>query len=143
MPKRNQFGGSMPRNLPKLKGLAGTKASSKRPRDNPHEMLESPIYQALCKAIKRHDLVSARYEDERESREFCPIRIGLIDARYHVDVIQVSGPSKEGLTENENWRCLHIGSLQDLEVVTDSGCGEPENQNPSNTLETVVFPPEA
>ncbi len=74
-------------------------------------------YALVRQAILNKDLVVATYQNHR--REMCPHIIGTKGGKRAGLFYQFGGSSKSGLGPDgspENWRCIPIDQLQDLET---------------------------
>ncbi len=74
-------------------------------------------YALVRRAILSKDQVIATYQGHR--REMCPHVIGTKDGKRQALFYQFGGTSKSGLGPSgspENWRCIPIDQLQELEI---------------------------
>ena len=90
------------------------------------------VYELVRHAIIEKKIVVATYK--RRRREMCPHTLGSTNGKKQALFYQFAGDSERGLGpdgSDENWRCITLINLRDVELVegewhTGSGHSQPQ-----------------
>ncbi len=95
-------------------------------------------YAVVRQAILNKDQVIGTYQDHR--REMCPHVIGTKGGKRQALFYQFGGTSKSGLGPDgspENWRCIPIDQLQDLEIRRGPWHTAPDHSRPQTCVDQI------
>ena len=97
------------------------------------------VYELVRSAIEAKKPLAAVYKDCR--RLFCPYLLGRNeDGRPHALCYQFGGESKSGLNSRgsaDNWRCLDIEKLVDVELLSEGWVTPPNFSQHQTCIATI------
>lgn len=93
----------------------------------------------LESAIKQKKAVHLNFGGD--PRQVCPHALGTNNSGLHVLVYQYSGRSARGRLvpgSPDNWRCMSLDKITDIEIVDDEWKTSYNKERPSTCLDSVI-----